>query len=58
MGNYDASARYYVRALGLNPQAENVWGYLRTSLSCTDRQDLLPAVEDEDLAALQAALPL
>ncbi|KAI7842283.1 hypothetical protein COHA_003924 [Chlorella ohadii] len=56
--DYDASARYYVRALALNPRAVAVWSYLRTSLTCAGRQDLLPAADAEDLLALQKALPL
>lgn len=56
--DYDASARYYVRALALNPRASAVWSYLRTSLTCAGRQDLLPAADAEDLLALQKALPL
>ena len=35
-----------------------VWGYLRTSLTCAGREELLGAADSEDLAALQAALPL
>lgn len=35
-----------------------VWGYLRTSLTCAARQDLLAAVDAEDLPALQRELPL
>jgi len=58
LGNYDAAARYYTRALGLNPSAASVWGYLRSSLTCGDRTDLLAAVADSDLEALQRALPL
>ena len=41
-----------------HPPAPAVWGYLRTSLSCAGRQDLMGAVDGEDLAALQQALPL
>ncbi|KAK9837124.1 hypothetical protein WJX81_004650 [Elliptochloris bilobata] len=58
LGNYDAAARYYTRALGLNPNAAAVWGYLRSSLTCGDRVDLLAAVADSDLETLQRALPL
>lgn len=58
MGSYEASARYYVRALVLNPRASNVWGYLRNSLACAGLMDLVPAVESEDLGALEQALPL
>jgi len=35
-----------------------VWGYLRSALTCGDRVDLLAAVADSDLEALQRALPL
>jgi len=31
-GMYDESIRYYVRALAMNPKAENAWQYLRISL--------------------------
>ena len=58
VGNYEASARYYVRALLLNSVASNVWGYLRNSLACAGLMDLVPAVEKEDLTALERALPL
>jgi peroxin-5 len=47
-----------VRALALNPKATAVWSYLRTSLTCAGRDDLQAAVEAQDLAALQQALPL
>ena len=58
VGDYEASARFYVRALQLNPQAASVWGYLRNSLACAGRMDLMGAFEAEDLPALQQALPL
>lgn len=58
VGDYEASARFYVRALVLNPQAASVWGYLRNSLACAGRMDLMGAFEAEDLPALQQALPL
>ncbi len=29
LSDYEQSARYYVRALALNPRASSVWGYLR-----------------------------
>jgi peroxin-5 len=58
IGDYDASARYYVRALGMNQAATHVWGYLRTSLACAGRTDLMPAVDAEDLSTLQEQLPL
>ena len=58
LGNYDAAARFYTRALGLNPKAAAVWHYLRNALTTGERRDLLPAVEDADLETLQKALPL
>jgi len=58
LGEYEDSARYYVRALALNRQAAAVWGYLRTSLSCSGREDLLALATDENLEGLQTALPL
>ena len=58
VGEYEVSARYYTRALALNPSASSVWGYLRTSLACAGRMDLMAAVDNEDLPSLQEALPL
>eukprot|EP00899_Mesostigma_viride_P027960 jgi/Mesvir1/8349/Mv12608-RA.1 len=57
-GQYEESARYYVRALTMNPDASSVWSYLRISLNCCGREDLVPAVDNRDLAALQDAFPL
>lgn len=58
LGDYDNSARYYVRALALNRTAPSVWGYLRNSLSCAGREDLMRAADEEDLDALLVELPL
>lgn len=58
LGDYMESSKYYVRALALNRNAVAVWGYLRTSLSCAAKEDLLQFAEDEDINALQRALPL
>lgn len=58
LGNYEDSARCYVRALQLNPSAPAVWGYLRTSVVCASRMDLLKAVDDEDVISLATALQL
>ncbi len=52
------SARFYVRALSLNPSAPHVWGYLRTSLACAGRMDLMPEVDKQHLRNLSTALPL
>lgn len=58
VGNYEQSARFYVRALGLNPRAASVWGYLRTSLACASRMDLMQHVHESDLESLSKELPL
>ncbi|PNW73046.1 hypothetical protein CHLRE_14g616750v5 [Chlamydomonas reinhardtii] len=58
LGVYNRSAAFYVRALGLNAAAEHVWGYLRTSLACAGKLELMGAVDAKDLTQLQAALPL
>jgi hypothetical protein len=39
-------------------RGEAVWGYLRTSLVCAGRSDLLAALDEKDLEQLQKALPL
>lgn len=58
VGDYMRSAAFYTRALALNPAAEHVWGYLRTSLACAGATDLMGAADAKDLAVLQARLPL
>jgi peroxin-5 len=58
LGDYTKSARFYVRALGLNPLASHVWGYLRTALACGGRLDLMEAVDAMDVGKLAQALPL
>lgn len=58
VANYEQSARFYVRALGLNPRAASVWGYLRTSLACAGRMDLMQHVHESDLESLSKELPL
>lgn len=58
LGEYENSARYYVRALTLNSNSGTVWGYLKTSLICGSRDDLLGFVEENNVKALQNALPL
>jgi peroxin-5 len=58
IGEYETSIRYYGRALMLNSQAASVWGYLRTSVTCAGRDELLRAVDDEDLNTITTALPL
>ena len=57
-GKYADSVAYYVRALSLNPQAESAWGYLRISLGCCGRIELMEAVDRKDLELLQREFPL
>ncbi|CAM6085424.1 unnamed protein product [Calypogeia fissa] len=58
-GRYQESIRYYVRALVMNPKADNVWDYLRISLSSTAaRRDILDACESRQLDVLQKEYPL
>ena len=60
LGDYDGSARFYTRSLSLArpPPSSAVWGYLRTSLACAGRGDLLEAADGGDVRALEAALAL
>lgn len=58
LGQYDESSKYYVRALTLNKDSSTVWAYLRTSLICGARDDLLGYADDNNLEALRRALPL
>ena len=52
VGDYEASARYYVRALSMNSRASNVWGYLRTSLAQTTTNVHLRYFSDSTLLAM------
>ena len=47
-----------MRALALNPSASQVWGYLRTSLACAGKMELMGCVDAQDLATLAKELPL
>jgi len=58
LGQYEESSKYYVRALTLNKDSSTVWAYLRTSLICGARDDLLGFADDNNLEALRQALPL
>jgi peroxin-5 len=40
-GLYQSAAKYYLKALSLNDQADHIWGYLRFTLSCLNRPDLV-----------------
>ncbi|KAG2275025.1 hypothetical protein Bca52824_057580 [Brassica carinata] len=55
---YQESIPYYVRALSMNPKADTAWQYLRISLSCASRQDMIEACESRNLDLLQKEFPL
>uniref|UniRef100_A0A0D3ALS3 Peroxin-5 n=1 Tax=Brassica oleracea var. oleracea TaxID=109376 RepID=A0A0D3ALS3_BRAOL len=57
-GMYKESIPYYVLALAMNPKADNAWQYLRLSLSCASRQNLIQACEARNLDVLQKEFPL
>ncbi|XP_022940955.1 peroxisome biogenesis protein 5 [Cucurbita moschata] len=57
-GLYEESIKYYVRSLSMNPKADNAWQYLRISLSCASRNDMLDACDSRNLDALQKEFPL
>ncbi|CAM8995553.1 unnamed protein product [Rhodiola kirilowii] len=57
-GSYEESIRYYVRALAMNPKADNAWQYLRISLSNSPRTDMLQACNDRNIDLLQKEFPL
>ncbi|KAL0750403.1 hypothetical protein Bca101_032406 [Brassica carinata] len=57
-GLYQESIPYYVRALSMNPKADTAWQYLRISLSCASRQDMIEACESRNLDLLQKEFPL
>jgi len=47
--NYPESCRYFLKALSLNGGADNIWSYLRMTLSCMDRQDLVSLADERNL---------
>ena len=51
--NYDEAARCYLQTLSLNPAATHVWSYLRITLTCAERWDLLPLAASQNLAGFK-----
>jgi peroxin-5 len=45
---YDLAAKYYLRALSLNPTADHVWSYLRIALECLKKPELIKLVSARD----------
>lgn len=56
LGEYEEAARYYLRALAMNPDNSGVWGYLKTVLICGGHMSLLPLVDSKDLEQLKMAI--
>ena len=48
--NYNKTARCYLQALSLNPDARHVWSYLRIELTCDEKWDLLPFAASQNLS--------
>ncbi|KAI4975146.1 hypothetical protein ZWY2020_048753 [Hordeum vulgare] len=57
-GLYEDSIRYYVRAVSMNPKADNAWQYLRISLGNASRSDMIAACDSRNLDVLQKEFPL
>ncbi|KMZ61554.1 Peroxisomal targeting signal 1 receptor, partial [Zostera marina] len=57
-GLYEDSIRYYVRAVAMNPKADTAWQYLRISLSCASRTDMMDACDSRNIDLLQKEFPL
>ncbi|CAK9157801.1 unnamed protein product [Ilex paraguariensis] len=47
------SISYYVRALAMNPKADSAWQYLRISLRCASRNDMLEVCDFRNLDVLR-----
>jgi peroxin-5 len=48
--NYEESSRAYLQTLALAPSATQCWSYLRLSLTCLERWDLLPHATSMDIS--------
>jgi peroxin-5 len=58
-GRYAESMPYYIRALSMNPNPDSpTWGYVRISLGCTGRLDLMHHCDSHNIEALRAEFPL
>jgi len=58
-GRYAESIPYYIRALSMNPNPDSPnWGYVRISLGCTGRLDLMHHCDSQNIEALRAEFPL
>jgi peroxin-5 len=57
-GMYKEAVPYYVRALSMNGNAEPLWGYLKIAMACSGMLELLPLVNDRNIAALSKEFPV
>jgi peroxin-5 len=53
--HYVEASTCYLQALTLNPAATHCWSYLRVSIHCAERDDLIPLVMERNLQALRSA---
>ena len=51
--NNDEAARCYLQTLSLNPDAVHIWSYLRITLTCGERWDLLPLAASQNISAFK-----
>jgi len=51
--NYPESCKYFLKALSLNHGADNIWSYLRMTLSCMDRSDLVSQADERNVDAFR-----
>lgn len=51
--NHDEAARCYLQTLSLNPGAVHIWSYLRISLTCSEKWDLLPFAASQNISAFK-----
>mmetsp|Transcript_31033 Transcript_31033/g.36211 ORF Transcript_31033/g.36211 Transcript_31033/m.36211 type:complete len:615 (+) Transcript_31033:108-1952(+) len=53
LNSHDEAARCYLQTLSLNPAAVHIWSYLRISLTCSERWDLLPLCASQNISAFK-----
>jgi peroxin-5 len=53
--HYVDASTCYLQTLTLNPAATHCWSYLRVSIHCAERDELIPLVMERNLQALRSA---
>ena len=51
--NYDEAAKCSLQTLSLNPDAVHIWSYLRITLTCSEKWDLLPLTTSQNVSAFK-----